>query len=249
MPFAGKVAIITGGTRGIGASCAKMLAARGAKVVVSYLSNADRADKFVAEIQAEGGEANALQADVRSTDQINRLVEQAVEIHGHIDIAVSNAPAGWVESSLREIAWEEYRAVVTGELKAAFDLTRAVLPIMSARRFGRLIYMASSLAGHPMPGALASGTAKAALIAFMRYVAHEAGADGITANAVAPALVETEMNQYMPDDEKARVAAATPLKRIAMPDDIAGVVAFLASDDSRFLTGNCIPVNGGLEMD
>lgn len=83
----------------------------------------------------------------------------------------------------------------------------------------------------------------------MRYVAHEAGADGITANAVAPALVETEMNQYMPDDEKARVAAATPLKRIAMPDDIAGVVAFLASDDSRFLTGNCIPVNGGLEMD
>src|SRR5208283_1615204 len=141
MPFMGKVAIITGGTRGIGASCAKMLAARGARVVVSYLKNKDRADSFVAQIQVEGGGAHAIQADVRNTEQINRLVEQTMEIYQRIDIAVSNAPAGWVESSFREIRWEDYLSVVAGELKAAFDLTRAVLPTMTAQHFGRLIYM------------------------------------------------------------------------------------------------------------
>ena len=249
MSLQGKVAIITGGSRGIGGACSKLLASRGVHVVLSYLNNEERAEKLVAEIRASGGDAQAVQADVRDTEQTNYLIEKVIQTYQRIDIVVSSAPAGWVEKSFREIGWEEYRTVTDGELKAAFDITRAVLPIMTAQHYGRLIYMVSGLARHPIPGALASGTAKAALFAFVRYIAHELGADGITANAVAPAMVETEINQYMPDNEKAQLAAMTPLQRIAEPDDIAGVVAFLASDDSRFLTGAYIPVSGGLEMD
>ena len=158
------------------------------------------------------------QSDIRDSEQIRHLFEQTLATYHRIDIVVSNAPVGWVGKSFREISWEEYRSVVDGELKAAFEVTKAVMAAMTAQQHGRLIYISSGLAKHhPIPGKLASATAKASLSTFVRYIAEELGSNGITANAVAPGLVETEINQDMPKEEKAQIAAMTPLRRIAGP--------------------------------
>jgi 3-oxoacyl-[acyl-carrier protein] reductase len=245
----GQVAIITGGSRGIGAACATLLAARGARVVVSYLSRADRAEQLVATIRAAGGDARAIRSDVREADQLRELVDQTIAAHGRVDIVVSNAPVGWAGKSFRDLSWDEYRAVVDGELAAAFALTQAVVATMTAQHRGRLVYISSGLATHhPIPGKLAAATAKASLAMFVRYLAEELGPSGITANTVAPGLVETEVNRDMPPEEKARIAALTPLRRLAQAEDVARVVAFLAGEDGGFLTGITIPVNGGLAM-
>ena len=249
MNYEGKVAIITGSSRGIGAACAKLLGSRGARVVVNYLRDADRAEQIVAAIRNTGGEAIAVQADVHHTADVNHLVSVTLEAYQRVDILVSNAPSAWVEKSFQEIEWPEMLRVLESEMKAVFDITKAVLPAMIAQKHGHLIYMASDLARHPVAGALASGTAKAALISFVRYLAKELGQYEITANAVAPGLVETEMNQYMPQEVKQQIAALTPLQRLCQPDDVAGVVAFLASDDSKFMTGGYLPVSGGMTME
>ena len=246
----GQVAIVTGGSRGIGGACSRLLASRGVRVVLCYLNQADRAEKLVAEIREAGGDALAVQSDIRDSEQIRHLFEQTIATYHRIDIVVSNAPVGYVGKSFREISWEEYRSVVDGELKAAFEVTKAAMAAMTAQRHGRLIYISSGRAKqHPVPGKLANATAKASLVTFVRYIAEELGSSGITANAVAPGLVETENNQDMPKEEKAQIAAMTPLRRIASPEDIAGVVAFLAGEDGGFLTGITIPVEGGLAMD
>jgi len=243
-----QVAIITGGSRGIGGACSKLLAKRGAKVVFSYLNNAERAEELAAEICKEGGEALAVRSDIRNSEHIENLIEQTIKTFNRIDIVVSNAPVGFIGKTINEITWEEYQAVVNGELKAAFDITKAVLPAMTAQRYGRLIYISSGLVKHPVPGRLASGTAKASLEAFARFSAVELGSSGITANIVSPGFTETEINMDIPAAEKARIAAETPLRRIGLPNDVAGVVAFLAGKGGGFLTGVTIPVNGGLNI-
>lgn len=249
MSLQGKVAIVTGGSRGIGAASAQALAARGAKIVVSYLNQSERAEQLLGQIRAIGGDGIAVQADARNTAQTQRLVDAAVKQYGRVDIVVSNAPVGWVGKPFRTLAWEEYCQVVEAELKAAFDLTQAVLPMMTAQHSGRLIYIASGLYKQPIVGRVASGTAKGALVTLVRYLAQELGPDGITANAVAPGLVETEIDQDMPEQERQMVAARTPLRRVGQPDDVAGVVAFLAGDEGKFVTGACIHVSGGMMMD
>lgn len=246
----GRVAVITGGSRGIGAACSKLLASRGAKVVFSYLKQAERADKLVGEIVEAGGDALAIRSDVRDSNEIKSLIDQTVAAYGRLDIVVSNAPVGWVGKSFHDISWEEYRSVVDGELKAAFEITKQASAVMASQRYGRLIYVTSGLAKHhPIPGKLAGATAKSSLSTFVRYMAAELGPSGITAVTVAPGLVETEMNEGMPPEAKAEVAALTPLRRLAQPQDVAAVVGFLAGPDSSFLTGITVPVNGGLAME
>jgi 3-oxoacyl-[acyl-carrier protein] reductase len=245
----GQVAIVTGGSRGIGAACATLLASRGARVVASYLQRADRAEQLVAGIRAAGGDARAIRSDIRDADQIRQLVDETIAAYGRVDIVVSNAPVGWAGKTFRDLAWDEYRAVVDGELAAAFALTKAAAPAMTAQHHGRLVYISSGLATHhPVPGKLAAATAKASLSMFVRYMAEELGPSGITANIVAPGLVETEVNDDMPPEDKARIAAMTPLRRLAQAMDVARVVAFLSGEDGGFLTGITIPVNGGLAM-
>jgi 3-oxoacyl-[acyl-carrier protein] reductase len=244
-----QVAIVTGGSRGIGAACARLLASRGAHVVASYLKQADRAEQLVAEIRAAGGDARAIQSDIRDADQIKHLVDDTIAAYGRVDIVVSNAPVGWAGKTFRDISWDEYRGVVDGELAAAFALTKATVATMTAQKRGRLIYISSGLATHhPIPGKLAAATAKTSLSMFVRYMAEELGPSGITANIVAPGLVETEINQDMPPEEKAQIAAMTPLRRLAQAEDVARVVGFLAGEDGGFVTGITIPVNGGLAM-
>lgn len=244
MTIQGKIALVTG-SRGIGGACARLLTERGASVIVTYKHNHAAAEQLIAEIEERGGRAQAKQVNVLDTVQINQLVDDIRAQYGKLDILVSNAAVGWLEQSFEQIAWTEFIDEVTHEIKAAFDLTKAVLPLMREQQSGRLIYMASNLATHTLPNTIASSTAKAALVAFMRNIAAEYGPEGIVANAVAPAMVLTEHNQYMAHAALDAIKAYTPLRRIATPADVAGVVAFLAGSDSAFMTGKYLLVDGG----
>lgn len=250
MSLEGKVALITGGGRGIGAATARLLAARGAKVVVNYLRNQEAAQQVIDGIKAQGGEATAVRANVQERERVRELVAKTLDIYGPIDILVSNAPTNFHPKPIVQLSWEEFFHPVEGELKAAFELTQAVVPAMIERHYGRLIYTASNMAKQPsFPGGGAVGTAKAGLIAFAKYVAQELGPHGITANVVSPSMVETDLSSRTPQQARQQMAALTPLRRIAQPEDIARVIAFYADDDSRFMTGTTSIVSGGLLMD
>jgi 3-oxoacyl-[acyl-carrier protein] reductase len=245
----GKVAIITGGAKGIGAATARLLARRGVAVVVNYLQSADAASRIVDEIQKAGGKGVAIQADVRDQTQAEGLVSETVRVFGRVDILVNNAAMSFVKKPFADMTWDEFAQKYNDELKAAFHMTHAVLPHMRNQVGGRIIYVSSSLGKHPAPGFIAHGTAKGAINAFAKYVAQEFGPMGITVNVVSPGLVETERTADQPAAWKQRLAAMTPLGRIATPEDVAGVIAFFASDDSRFVTGDNVPVSGGNAMD
>jgi 3-oxoacyl-[acyl-carrier protein] reductase len=201
----------------------------------------------VAEIQAAKGVACAIQADVRDEQQVTRLVAEVIETYGRLDILVSNAAMRSRFAPFEQMAWEEFSQRVNDELQAAFRVTQAVLPVMTRQQYGRLVYVGSEHANGPgLPGSIAHGTAKAALVTFVRYLAYELGPAGITANVVSPGGVATEGSAaFLPAPFAQRMAAAIPLGRVARPEDIAGVIAFFASDDSGFMTGTCVPVTGG----
>lgn len=250
MTMQGKVALVTGGGRGIGAATARLLAAQGASVVVNYLKNASTAEQVVEQIRTNEGQAIAVQADVRDLQQAERLAEAVLTTYGRIDILVHSVSASAVIKPFAEMNWEEFALGITSELKAAFGSTKAVLPAMQHQRYGRIVYLASGLAKAPtMHGAISIGTAKAGLVAFAKYIAKEFGSYGITANTVAPSMVETDLSVIVPPEQKQRIATLTPLGRIAQPEDIAQVVAFFASDASGFMTGTYAPVNGGITME
>ncbi|MDB4895082.1 MAG: short-chain dehydrogenase [Firmicutes bacterium] len=248
MSLQGKVAIVTGASRGIGAATARLLAARGAKVIVNYVRNAEAAAGVVGEIKALGGEALAVQANVLLPDEIQRLVETTRSAFGRIDILVNNAGASFSQKPFAAMSWDEFATDVQDELKIAFLLTKAVLPVMMEQHYGRLIYVASGSARTPVPGMLSHGTAKAALVTFAQYIAQEAGANGITANIVSPGLTETDATASVPAQAREAISRMTPLRRLASPADIAGAIAFFASDDSGFMTGIYAPVDGGRTM-
>jgi 3-oxoacyl-[acyl-carrier protein] reductase len=148
------------------------------------------------------------------------------------------------------LSWDEFALGVNNELRAAFLLTKAVLPSMRQQHYGRIAYISSGLAKTPsVEGAISIATAKAGLVAFAKYIAKEYGPSGITANVVSPSMVETELSAMIPAEHRQRLEAMTPLGRIAQPEDVARVIAFFASDDSGFMTGVYAPVNGGLTME
>ena len=246
----GKVALIAGGGGGIGAATAKLLAARGALVVVNYLRNEAAAKQVVADIHARRELAVLVQADVRNDEHVKNLVAGIVEDQGRIDIMVDSVSSFAYIKPFGQMAWNEFIWGVNNELQAAFELTQAVLPVMQRQQYGRLVYVGSSLAKAPsMQGGISIGTAKAGLVAFARYVAKEYGPYGITANVVSPSMVETELSERIPPEQKQRIAAMTPLGRIAQPQDIAKVIAFFASEESGFMTGTYAPVSGGMAME
>lgn len=250
MILQGKVAIITEGARGIGRTASLLLAERGAKIVVNDLpSHASAAEDVVAAIHAAGGEAIAYQADVREADQVLKLAAAAKQSFGRIDILISNANTACEAKTFAELTWGSFAANLHSELQAAFVATQAVIPYMVEQHFGRIIYLSSTLSKDPSPYMISHGTAKGALNTFSTYIAQEFGPSGITANVVAPGLVNTEAATYLSEQEKKVISAFTPLGRVADPEDVAGVIAFLASDDARFLTGTYTPVTGGLSME
>jgi 3-oxoacyl-[acyl-carrier protein] reductase len=245
-----RVALVTGASRGIGRAIAARLAQDGMKVIVNYTKSKDAADSLVKEIEAAGGVAMALQADVKSRDQVNAMFEQAVKVFGDVDVLVNNAGVV-ARGDLEDFDFATMGPMRETNVDGTVFCTRAAYPAMKAKGWGRIINI-SSIAGH---GSTAVGTTfyaatKAAVIALTRRFAWTLGPHGITVNAVAPGFVVTDMLKDSfggGDFEKVRdaMAARAMLRRLGEPEDIAHAVSFLASDQSRFITAQVLTVDGG----
>lgn len=247
MSLQGKIAIVTGSGRGIGAASAIHLARGGAKIVLNYLSKREPAEEVRQSIIAAGGEAIVVQADVTTEEGAGRLARTALDAYGTIDVLVCNAGPLFRGIPLEKMSWEDFSTNVDKDVRAAFFSTRAVLDTMIGKHYGRIIYIGSKSARMPTPGLAHHGASRAAVSAFARSVALEMAPKGITANVVAPGLVETDRTKGAPE-RIGKMAAMTPLQRIARPDDVARAVVFFASDEEGFYTGVSFPVDGGLAM-
>ncbi len=244
----GKTVIITGGSRGIGAACARLLGRYGANVIVNYIRNRNAAERVLNEIRNEGGKGIIIQADVRSREDVERMVEITMSEFGSIDVLVNNANIDFPIKPFVELTWDEIHSKITGEMAALYNCSRAVLKHMMERRSGKIIFISSGLSRHPGYGFAAHAAAKAAMDGIARVMAMELGPYGITVNVVGPGLVLTDATAWQPKEWHDRVREMTPLKRIGEPIDVAGVVLFLASSISDFINGQYIPVNGGIFM-
>jgi NAD(P)-dependent dehydrogenase (short-subunit alcohol dehydrogenase family) len=246
-----RVAVITGASRGIGAATASVLAKRGFHVVVNYYdASAQRAEQVVAAITEAGGEAVAIRADVTAPADVAAMADQTEQRWGSIDVLVHNALIPFDVTSFADLSWEQLGGKLERELHAAFLITKAVVPGMISRHYGRLVYMSTGLSRQPREGMITLGTAKAALDQFVRFIALELAPHGITANLVAPATVAgTKVTEKLTAEQVRELGAANPMGRLVRPDEVAGTVAFLASEESGFTTGHYLSVNGGLAMD
>jgi NAD(P)-dependent dehydrogenase (short-subunit alcohol dehydrogenase family) len=244
-----RVAIVTGAGRGIGRAISLALAREGAYLAVSDLNLAN-AQAVAAEITAAGGKSLALETDVSSEDQTKQLVSATLERFAKVDILVNNAgilaTGPLLETSVE--VWERTHAV---NLKGVFLCTKAVLPTLMAQRSGRIINIASVAGkrGGGFFGNTCYSSSKGGVIAFTKGAAREAGPYNITVNAIAPAMIETEMISGMPPDARASLLKSIPLGRTGSVEDVAAAVCFLASDSAGFMTGEIMDVDGGLMMD
>jgi 3-oxoacyl-[acyl-carrier protein] reductase len=245
-----RVAVITGASRGIGAATALVLAERGFRVVVNYRSSADEAQQVVRAATDAGGEAMAVRADVTRGDEVAKMVAEAEKRWGRIDVLVHNALIPFDVTSFADLTWEQLGGKLERELRAAYLITKAIVPGMISRKYGRMVFLSTGLSKRPRDGMIALGTAKAAMDQFVRYIALELAPHGITANLVAPATVdETTVTDQLTPQQMVHLGASNPMGRLVRPDEVAKTVAFLASEDSGFTTGAYLPVNGGLAMD
>jgi 3-oxoacyl-[acyl-carrier protein] reductase len=217
-----RVAVITGASRGIGAATALVLAKHGYRVVVNYRSSAREAEEVVTTIAAAGGEAVAIKADVTVSNDVTAMVDEIDRRWGRTDVLVHNAMTPFAVTSFAELSWEQLGGKLESELHAAFLTTKAVVPGMISRRYGRLVYLSTGLSRRARDGMITLGTAKAALDQFVRYIALELAPHGITANLVAPATVEgTRVTKQFTIERLREFAAATPMRRLTRPDDVA----------------------------
>lgn len=254
MDFRKKIILVTGASRGIGAAIARAFAGEGALVIVNYRQSADAARQVAADCQSLGGDGWALQADVTQAGAVQAMIAQVRQETGHIDVVVNNAfrPYRFDPDQRRrfwELDWTAYRDQFDGALQAACNVCHAVLPDMRERAQGSIINIASDLAEYPVVPYHDYATAKSALVGFSRNLAADLGPCGVRVNCVAPGLVwPTDASQGSRASMRAQLAEQTPLRRIATPEDVAGPVLFLASDWSRFMTGQVLYVDGGLVM-
>src|SRR6202453_2209748 len=245
-----RVAVITGASRGIGAATALVLAEKGFRVVVNYRSSTEEADEVVGAVKAAGGEAVAIRADVTDPDDVAAMFAEIERRWGRVDVLVHNALIPYDVVSFADLSWEQLGGKLDREMHAAFLVTKAVVPGMISRNFGRLIYMTTILSRRPREGMINLGTAKAAMDQLDRYIALELAPHGITANLVAPATVaETKVTGQLTAEETRALGATNPMGRLVRPNEVAKTIAFLASEDSGFTTGHYLEVNGGLAMD
>ncbi|OBH03939.1 MULTISPECIES: SDR family NAD(P)-dependent oxidoreductase [unclassified Mycobacterium] len=245
-----RVAIVTGASRGIGAATAIALAEKGFRVVINYRSSAEEAEEVVRSATAAGGEAVAIQADVTAPGDVAAMFEQAERRWGRVDVLVHNALIPYVVTSFADLSWEQLGTKLDRELHAAFLVTKAAVPGMVSRGYGRLVYLTTVLSRRPRQGMVTVGTAKAAMDQFVRYVALELAPKGVTANLVSPATVgDPTAHALLTAEEVGQLGATNPMGRLVSPEEVAEAVAFLAGEDSGFITGHCLEINGGLAMD
>lgn len=243
----GKVAVVTGASRGIGRAIALKLAEEGAKVVVNYSGSQAKAEEVVAMIQENGGEAIAVQASVSQTEEVTALMDAAVKTYGSLDILVNNA--GITRDNLimrmKEDEWDE---VLNTNLKGVFLCTKAVTRQMMKQRAGRIINISSIVGVAGNAGQANYVAAKAGVIGLTKTTAKELASRNILVNAIAPGFIETEMTEQLPEDIKQGMLTQIPLAKLGQPEDIAKAVAFLASEDANYMTGQTLHIDGGMVM-
>lgn len=244
-PLSGKVILITGASRGIGAATAKRLARCGAAVVINYHQNRDRALEVLQEIEKGGGSAMIFQADVTQKKQVEEMARAVREKFSDVDVLVNNAYLPFEVNPLHQISWEGLEKAVRYELAALHNCARAFIPGLIEKKKGKIIVVSSRLAQQPLPRLGAYAAAKAALEAMANTMAIELGPLGITVNVVTPAMTLTDASAIMPEEYKERVRQSRPLRKHLYPEDIAGTIAFLATDDADMLTGSNVLVTGG----
>lgn len=243
----GKVAIVTGASRGIGRATAIELARNGANVVVNYAGSKEKAEQVVVEIKELGVDALAIQADIANSEQVTEMVKEAIDTFGRVDILVNNA--GITKDNLiMRMKEEEWDAVINTNLKGVFNCSKAVTRQMMKQRYGRIINVASVVATLGNAGQANYVAAKAGVIGLTKTMARELANRNIHVNAVAPGFIETDMTDELGEDVKGQLLTQIPLATLGKPEHIATVVRFLASADADYMTGQTLHVDGGMVM-
>lgn len=245
MDFKGRVALVSGGSRGIGRACCLELARRGADVAFTYLGNLEAAEQTRSAIEALGVRARTFQLDVADAEACARVVEQVVEAFGRVDVVVNNAGVHHNALAVRvkDEDWAHQFAVNVG---GAFALARAAVRPMMKQGGGSIVNLASIVGEMGNPGQVVYAATKSALVGMTKTLARELASRNIRVNAVSPGFVETDMTASMPEPARTHWVGLTPMGRLGRPEEVASAVAFLAGDDASFVTGELLRVNGGL---
>lgn len=247
MTLTGKIAIVTGGSRGIGKAVCLRLARMGATVVVNYVSRPDAAQETVTAIREAGGTAAAYQFNVADAEQVQAAVKKIQADFGRIDILVNNAgiTRDGLVAMMKEEAWDE---VIDTNLKGAFNCIKAVSRPMMKQRWGRIVSIASVIGFAGNAGQANYAAAKAGMVGLTRSVARELASRGVTVNGVAPGYIETDMTRELSGEVTEKIKAEIPMNSLGSVDDVAAAVAYLVSEEARYVTGQFIHVNGGMFM-
>ncbi|NLK95809.1 MAG: 3-oxoacyl-[acyl-carrier-protein] reductase [Clostridiales bacterium] len=242
-----KVAIVTGAAKGIGKAIAIKLASKGINIVLNYRSSEDEAIKVENEIKTFGVEVLRVKGDISKIEDVENLINSAKEKFGKIDIMVNNAGIT-KDTLLLRMKEEDFDSVIDVNLKGVFNCLKTITPIMVKQRAGKIINLSSVVGIVGNAGQVNYAASKAGVIGMTKSLAKEIGARGITVNAIAPGFIETDMTEVLGEKYKEEVKNGIPLKRLGKPEDVANVVAFLASDDANYITGQVIHVDGGMVM-
>lgn len=242
-----RAALVTGGAKGIGRAICLALAADGINVAVNYAGSAVAAEETAAACRALGVQAVTLQADVRHPDECQKLIDTAAAAFGRLDVLVNNAGVT-IDKLLIRMTEEDFDHVIDTNLKGAFFCTKAASRLMMRQRYGRIISVSSVVGLHGNAGQANYAASKAGLIGLMKSVAKEYAARGVTANAVAPGFIETDMTAAMPTAARTAAVAAIPTGKVGCPQDVAAAVAFLAGEHAGYITGQVLCIDGGMGM-